>query len=197
MVCTGRKYCGTEIDTWSCGVILFALIAGFLPFDEELIPALFKKIREADYHIPSHVPTIVADLIHRMLQPDPIKRINFSMVKKHPWLSDTTPLYMQLSLMNARSWFSSKIDEEIFRKMAQIPFNFHNLNEGQIRESILRRKDFSFVIGYDLMVNEKIKAQISAKQSTVFSKKQKMRSVFFFFRYSKGRGAKESRDVHY
>ena len=67
--------------------------------------------------------------------------------------------------MSARSWFSNKMDEEVFLKMAQIPFNFHNLNEGQIRESILRRKDFSFVIGYDLMMNDKIKAQLSLQNS--------------------------------
>lgn len=40
-----RLYCGTEVDTWSCGVILFALLAGYLPFDEEVIPALYKKIK--------------------------------------------------------------------------------------------------------------------------------------------------------
>jgi 5'-AMP-activated protein kinase catalytic alpha subunit len=42
---TIRIYCGTEADVWSCGVILYALIAGYLPFDEEVMPALFKKIR--------------------------------------------------------------------------------------------------------------------------------------------------------
>ncbi len=40
-----RKYSGTEVDTWSCGVIVYALLAGYLPFDEEVIPKLFKKIR--------------------------------------------------------------------------------------------------------------------------------------------------------
>jgi len=48
-VVSGKLYVGTEVDTWSCGVILFALLAGYLPFDEDIINKLFLKIREADY----------------------------------------------------------------------------------------------------------------------------------------------------
>ena len=175
-----RRYCGVEVDTWSCGVILYTLVAGFLPFDEELMPALFKKIREADYYIPSTVSHRAADLIHRMLQADPVDRIKFEMIKKHPWLSDTTPLFLQISLENARSWFSSKVDEEVFRRVTQMPFHFQNFREEQIRESIMRRKDYSFVIGYDLMVNEKIKAQISATKSITVRSVNGSPLIFFW-----------------
>ena len=41
----GNKYVGSLADVWSCGVILFALVTGFLPFDEEQIHKLFKKIK--------------------------------------------------------------------------------------------------------------------------------------------------------
>lgn len=59
-VISGKFYCGTDADIWSCGVILYALLAGYLPFDEEDMNALFKKIRgiliilmlEADYVMP-------------------------------------------------------------------------------------------------------------------------------------------------
>ena len=44
-----RPYCGTDVDTWSCGVVLYALLAGYLPFDEEIISKLFKKIRGTLY----------------------------------------------------------------------------------------------------------------------------------------------------
>jgi len=40
-----RNYCGTEVDAWSCGVILFALLAGYMPFDEEIFSSLYKKIK--------------------------------------------------------------------------------------------------------------------------------------------------------
>jgi serine/threonine protein kinase len=48
-------YAGPEVDVWSCGVILYALVCARLPFDDEHIPNLFKKIRLGAYTIPSHV----------------------------------------------------------------------------------------------------------------------------------------------
>lgn len=44
-VISGSLYAGPEVDVWSCGVILFALLCGSLPFDDENIPNLFRKIR--------------------------------------------------------------------------------------------------------------------------------------------------------
>lgn len=146
-------------------MILYTLVAGFLPFDEELLPALFKKIREADYVIPSYIPDGVADLIRRMLQPEPTKRIRFDRIKRHPWLSGETPLYHQLNLANSRSRFNTKIDDEILKKTLQMGFNCQHLTEEQIKESILTKKDHSFVIAYDLMLNQKIKSELSTTRS--------------------------------
>lgn len=160
-----RKYCGIEIDTWSCGVILFALLAGYLPFDEEVIPALFKKIREADYQMPTHISPPAQDLIKRMLQPDPLKRIKFSMIKNHPWLRDSDTMYIEIGQRNTRVGFQNKIQEEVLNKLMKMDFNFHNLPPNKIREAILKKKYYSFVIGYDLMLNESIKAEIVATKS--------------------------------
>jgi len=61
-VIRGIKYQGSEVDAWSAGVILFAMITGKLPYDEGSYASLFKKIREADYIVPEYVSESLKDL---------------------------------------------------------------------------------------------------------------------------------------
>jgi 5'-AMP-activated protein kinase catalytic alpha subunit len=74
-VISGMSYGGAEVDIWSCGVILYAMVCGSLPFDDDQMPQLFSKIKECRYFIPNNLSPAVQDLINRMLQPNPVKRI--------------------------------------------------------------------------------------------------------------------------
>merc|ERR1719487_545156 len=94
-VISGNLYAGTEVDVWSCGVILYALLCGTLPFDDESIPNLFKKIKSGMYSLPSHLSQLARDLIPRMLVVDPMKRVTVPEVRAHAWFQQKLPPYLR------------------------------------------------------------------------------------------------------
>lgn len=51
----GKKYVGVQVDIWSCGVVLFAMICGYLPFEDPVTSNLYKKIISGDYTIPKFI----------------------------------------------------------------------------------------------------------------------------------------------
>ena len=81
----GKRYIGTRVDIWSAGVILFAMICGFLPFEDPNTSNLYKKILSADYHIPSFVSESAKDLLNKILNTDPDKRYTIQQIRDHSW----------------------------------------------------------------------------------------------------------------
>lgn len=83
----GKRYHGTGVDLWSCGVILFALLAGYLPFEDPNTSNLYKKILSADFDMPNFISPEAQDLVSRVLTTDPDKRISIAQIKQHPWFN--------------------------------------------------------------------------------------------------------------
>ncbi|XP_057532692.1 CBL-interacting serine/threonine-protein kinase 9 [Amaranthus tricolor] len=78
-------YDGTSADIWSCGVILFVLMAGYLPFDDPNIINLYKKIHNASFVMPSCFSSGAKKLIKRILDPNPLTRIKISEILQDEW----------------------------------------------------------------------------------------------------------------
>jgi serine/threonine protein kinase len=84
----GQPYCGPEVDVWSLGVIMYALLAGRLPFESPVISDLYQEIGKGKYHTPSHFTRDASQLISRMLTVDPSNRATMNEILTHPWVMD-------------------------------------------------------------------------------------------------------------
>ncbi|GMI89225.1 CBL-INTERACTING PROTEIN KINASE 24, SNF1-RELATED PROTEIN KINASE 3.11, SALT OVERLY SENSITIVE 2 [Hibiscus trionum] len=78
-------YDGAAADVWSCGVILFVIMAGYLPFDEIDLPTLYKKISAAQFSCPFWFSPGAKSLIQKILDPNPKTRIQIEGIQKDPW----------------------------------------------------------------------------------------------------------------
>ena len=84
MVC-GNRYNGFRIDIWSCGIIIFAMICGYLPFEDPDNEILFKKIMKCEVDYPDYLSDDVLDIMNKIIVVDPNKRYNIEQIKKHPF----------------------------------------------------------------------------------------------------------------
>uniref|UniRef100_J3L499 non-specific serine/threonine protein kinase n=1 Tax=Oryza brachyantha TaxID=4533 RepID=J3L499_ORYBR len=85
-----RGYDGAKADIWSCGVILFVLLAGYLPFNETNLVILYRKITESNYRCPPWFSVEARKLLARMLDPNPKTRITISKIMDRPWFQKGT-----------------------------------------------------------------------------------------------------------
>mmetsp|Transcript_2344 Transcript_2344/g.7017 ORF Transcript_2344/g.7017 Transcript_2344/m.7017 type:complete len:506 (-) Transcript_2344:768-2285(-) len=151
-VISGRLYAGPEVDVWSCGVILYALLCGSLPFDDENIPNLFKKIKGGIYNLPSHLSPGARDLIPRMLLVDPLKRITIPEIRQHPWFTVHLPRY--LAVMQADTVASAtSVDDEIVSEVERLGFS-----RVAIMDALKGRHQNKAAVAYYLLLDSRRRA---------------------------------------
>ncbi|KZF26367.1 Pkinase-domain-containing protein [Xylona heveae TC161] len=82
-----RQYVGPEVDVWSFGIVLYVLVCGKVPFDDQSMPQLHAKIKRGVVDYPAWLSTECRNLISRMLVTDPRQRASLSEIMNHPWMT--------------------------------------------------------------------------------------------------------------
>ncbi|XP_062279825.1 5'-AMP-activated protein kinase catalytic subunit alpha-2 isoform X1 [Scomber scombrus] len=155
-VISGRLYAGPEVDIWSCGVILYALLCGTLPFDDEHVPTLFKKIRGGVFYIPEYLNRSVASLLMLMLQVDPLKRATIKDIREHEWFKQELPGYL---FPEDPSYDATVLDEEAVREVCEK----FECNESEVMSSLFSGDpQDQLAVAYHLIIdNRRIMTQAS------------------------------------
>lgn len=83
----GKEYVPSLCDIWSCGVILFAMLCGYLPFEDQNTAALYRKILAAEYTLPDFLSPAARSMVSGMLTTDPTKRLTAVQIRQQPWFN--------------------------------------------------------------------------------------------------------------
>lgn len=139
-IVSGKSYHGSPSDVWSCGVILFAMLTGHLPFDDPNIRNLLLKVQTGKYRLPSYLSIDAKDLIQQMLRVNPDDRIPIEEISHHPFILK----YGENSTHNARSLLARQLDNldvsaPILHPQSDILHNLETLWHGIARDIIIEK----------------------------------------------------------
>ncbi len=147
----GEKYNGLLVDIWSSGIVLYAMICGFLPFEDKDNDILYDKICEGKFNVPNFISDLGNDFLHRILNVDPNKRYNLIQIKNHPWFN--------LINMKNNIWEGLNIneiiipiDDDLIDKMEEL-----NYKKEEVKKCILSNRHNHITTTYYLLLNQKIK----------------------------------------
>lgn len=156
----GKQYHGPAADTWSLGVILFALVCGHLPFEDPNTSNLYRKILSGEYKTPKWISPEVKDLIRKILETDPEKRLNISQIRQHPWCLLIPPHSIPKEEPNADEIEETR--QEVFKRLEEV-----GLDVQSVMDAVSSHACNSLsAMYYLLMQKEQLKLRLSKKFST-------------------------------
>jgi len=108
------------VDIWSCGVILYAMVCGFLPFEDPDTAKLYQKILSGEFYIPKQVSGEGKEILKKILNTDPDKRYTSDQIRTHSWFQQYKPICENQGLIIGRNVIP--IEKSIVKMLEQYGF---------------------------------------------------------------------------
>ena len=145
----GEKYDGVYSDIWSCGIILYTMIVGDLPYADSKEKMIYQNIITHNYYYPEFMSDDAVDLIEHMLKINPNERYGFKEIKAHPWFNLVTPKLRPGIIYNVHK---IPVDEKILDIIEKMGYD-----RNMVKKSVLENKYDSLMAIYLLTLKQRIR----------------------------------------
>ncbi|KAL3480133.1 hypothetical protein BJX99DRAFT_35342 [Aspergillus californicus] len=163
-----RQYTGPEVDVWSFGIVLYVLVCGKVPFDDQSMPKLHAKIKQGVFEYPPGLSAECRHIISRMLVTDPKQRASLAEIMNHPWMTKGFSGAPDNHLPT-RDPLQLPLDPEVIEKMTGFDFGPPDYIAAQLTK-IVESEDFQHAVA------------INAREQPLQTHADKKRGVFDFYK---------------
>lgn len=130
----GEKYAGEKVDVWSLGIILYALLVGELPFDEDDETVTKMRILKEEPKYPENFPPQARELCQSLLSKRPILRPTLADILQNPWLSEHAPRQQETLKLQQPAPFSTELEKEVLQRMQAAGVNIDMVIENVLAQ---------------------------------------------------------------
>ncbi|KAJ5491203.1 Protein kinase kin1 [Penicillium diatomitis] len=173
-----RQYTGPEVDVWSFGIVLYVLVCGKVPFDDQSMPQLHAKIKKGVVEYPPGLTAECRHIISRMLVTDPKQRASLAEIMNHPWMNKGFSAPPE-NYLPAREPLQLPLDQEVIERMTGFDFGSPEYINAQLTKT-LESEEYQNAV------------RLNLRDHPVATQAEKKRGVFDFY---KRRNSAASRDT--